>query len=137
MLRIYLGLTALLLFLLTPALALAADSSAPPLDHSLLLTSTQFYAAVVGALVPGVTYLLNHYAPWTSDQVKSIVLVVVAAAGGAITQLVDSGGSLAFDTNTLQVVGSAMFLAFVAHQTFWKPTGFAAALKAGTNRQDA
>lgn len=131
---LFLIASAMFAVLLAPALAGAATSAAPPLPSHELLTSTQFYAAVIGALVPGVTYVLNHYAPWCSDAVKAIVLAVVAAGAGAAAQLLDAG-ALALDTNTLQVVGTAVALAFLAHAGFWKPSGLAALLKAGTNRQ--
>lgn len=123
-----------LLFLLPVAAFAAATSDAPPLPRTELLSSTQFWAAVFGSVVPAASYLLNHYAPWVSEQAKGLFLLLLSAAVGAVAQLLDAG-SLAFDTNTLQVIGTAVATAFISHQTFWKPTGISFSLKAGTNHR--
>lgn len=126
-----------LALLLAPAAALAdvvADrSGAPRLPHSELLNSTQFYAVLAAALAQGATYLINHHAPWISEKAKTVFTVVFAAAVGAVVQLIDAG-SLAFDTNTLQVMFFAVVGALGAHGLLWKPSTLAAFLKAGTNR---
>jgi hypothetical protein len=112
-----------------------ADGSPPPDATRLVLPQTQLIAAIVGSLVPSVTYFLNKHAPWTNDKVKAIVLVVVAAAGGALTTLLDAGG-IPVTWETAQIVGTAVVLAFLAHVGFWRPSGWSAKLGAGTNRQD-
>lgn len=123
------------LLILFPGLAFAG--SEPPLPRPQLLNSTQFYAMLLAAAVPAVTYVLNFYAPWASDKIKSLVLVVAAAAVGAITQLIDRGsGSMHWDTNTLETIGFAVVAALAAHAGFWTRSTFAAALGAGQNAQD-
>lgn len=112
--------------------ALAADGP-PPDSHALVLPQTQLIAAVVGALVPGLTYAINHYAPWVSEPAKAIFLAVVAAVGGALTELLDSGG-IPLTWETAQVVGTAVVLAFLAHAGFWRPSNLSTRLKAGTNK---
>lgn len=133
------GLSFMFLWAL-PGIAWAGDagttsgtSDAPPLPHTELLNSTQFYAALIGALSPGVAYLLNHYGPHVSEKVKTLVFALVAAAAGALAQALDAG-TLAFDTNTIQVVFTSVVFAFLAHFGFWKPSTFSAVFKAGTNR---
>jgi len=120
------------LWLLLPAAALAADNTVPPPQPTLALPSLQLYALLIGGLVPLVTYALNHFAPWASEPVKGIVLVVVSAIAGALTQLIDTG-SLAFDVRTLEVVATAVVGALAAHVGLWRPAGINARLGGGTN----
>jgi hypothetical protein len=127
----------LILLLLLPAAAVAdivaSTSDAAPLPHTQLLPSAQLYALIVGALVPLATYMLNHRARWASEPVKALVLVVVSAIAGAGAQLIDAG-TLAFDTNTLQVVVTAVVGALLAHAGLWTRSGVSARLGGGTNR---
>lgn len=125
---------ALAFLLLWPVLALAADD-VPPDATRLVLPQTQLIAAIVGSLVPALTYVLNHYAPWVSEPVKATVLVAVAAAAGALTTLFDAGG-IPLTWETAQIVGTSVALALLAHARFWKPSGLAVKLGGGTNRQD-
>lgn len=133
--RLALFIAAVFLILPTAALAdvVANRSDAPPLPHSELLNSTQFYAILAAAVLQGATYLINHYAPWASEKAKFIFTVGFAAVVGAVVQLIDAG-TLAFDTNTLEVIGFAVASALAAHGILWKPSTFAAALKGGTNK---
>lgn len=137
--RLNLGLYALLVSLsvymiVFVSIAGAAETSnAPALPNDQLLTSTQFYAFLVGAVLQIVTYVINHYAPWTSDTVKSFITVLFAAVAGAVVQLVNDG-SLAFDTNTLQVVLTAVAGALSAHAGLWTRNGVAAKLGGGANK---
>ena len=98
----------------------------------LLLSQYQLWASVIGAIVPAITYVLNHYAPWVNEQIKAIVFVVAAAVtSGLYTALATSN----FGANlfTLQIVGSAILAALIAHHFFWKPSGISAKLGAGSN----
>jgi hypothetical protein len=122
-----------LFLLLVPAFARAAGAAVAPTQ---VLSQSQLWTAVIGALVPLVTYVLNHYAPWANETVKGIVLLVVAAvAGGLYTALGTS--VFGFNDQTLQLVATSVFAAFAAHGLIWKPTGVAASLGAGTNATHA
>lgn len=109
-------------------LAAYADT-VPPDSHTLVLPQTQLIAAIVGALVPVVTYALNNRVfAFVSEPVKATVLVLAAAAGGALTELIADGG-IPLDWNTVQIVGTAVVLAFLAHMSFYQPSGVAAKLR--------
>lgn len=127
-----LALLALVALAYWPVSAIAADA-VPPDATRLVLPQTQLIAALVGSIVPALTYLLNHYAPWAGEGVKATVLALVSAAAGALTLLFDAGG-IPLTWETVQVVGTAVVLAFLAHKGFWKPSGLSAKLGAGTNR---
>lgn len=129
---LYLSLAMLLSFLLLAPDALAVET-VPPDAHTLVLPQTQLIAAVLGALVPALAYVINHYAPWVSEPAKAIFLALLAAAVGALTELFDAGG-IPLDWNTAQIVGTAVVLAFLSHTGFWKPSGLSSRLKAGTNK---
>jgi hypothetical protein len=128
---------ALIPTLLIPGLADARSSwsvlaATPPPQPTLALTGLQVWSALIGALVPLATYVLNHNAPWVSEQIKAIVLVIVAAVAGALTQLVYAGG-LALNTRTLEVIGTAVVAALIAHKALWLPSSISVALGGGTN----
>lgn len=114
---------------LFPGWALAQDiaSDSPPIPRSELLPSVQVWAALVGAVVPLLTYVINRYVP--SEPLRASILVVASAVAGAVVQLLDTGG-LAFDVNTLQVILTAVVGALGAHHGFWKPAHVAARLRA-------
>lgn len=124
-----LALVAAALFI-APAAALGAD--VPPPQPTQALASVQFWTAVIGFLVPLLTYVINHYAPWVDEKAKGLVLLGAAAAAGALYPLVQSG-DWAFDTRHMELVGSAVFFAFVGHHAVWKPTTIAQSLGAGSN----
>lgn len=106
-------IAAVTLLLLAPAIAGAATDT-PPASGPLALPEQQFWAAVIGALAPLVGYVLNRLGPQTSQPVKLAVQVAVAAAAGALYQLLDAG-NLDLDTETFQVVGTAVVSALLAH----------------------
>lgn len=108
-----------------PAAVLAADGSAS-------VDSTAFYAAVAGSVVPALTYVINHYAPWLKEPTKALIFALVAAATGAVTSLIDNG-DFALDTKHLKIVGVAVFFAFVSHMGFWKPSTLSTKLGGGSN----
>lgn len=133
--RPLLGLPILIvLTLLAPAVAVAADGDVPPPDNTLLLSPLQFWAMVCGAAAPLVGYLLNYFGPQTDEKVKAVVQAVVAAGAGALYQLLATG-DLAFDTQTFMVIGGAMFASIVAHIGY-KAGGINTYLGGGRNRQD-
>ena len=117
--------------LLAPAMAFA-DDVVPPPQPTLALPSLQLYALLVGGLVPLVTYVLNHYAPWASEPVKATVLVVAAAIAGALTQLIDTG-TLEFNVRTLEILATAVVGALAAHAGLWRPALINVKLGGGTN----
>lgn len=129
------GAIATALSLWLPDLVYAADGSVPPDSRTLFLPTTQLLVAVVGALSPAVAYALNYAGPWLSEKIKSIVLLVVAAAGGALATLLDTGG-IPVNWNTAQLIGTAVVFAVLAHNGWWKGSTFAHTLGAGRNKQD-
>lgn len=127
---IWLLAAALFLLLAIPAHALASAAPAPA--SKLVIPSLQFWTAALAALAPLGTYVLNRYAPWADERVKAIVHVVMAAAVGVVYPLIATGG-WAFDTRHLELVGSAVISALIAHRILWMPSGISTALGAGTN----
>lgn len=121
------------LLLLVPVSAFASD--VPPVGHDLPLPSVQFWAGVLGSVAPLLAYVLNHHAPWLSEQFKTVVQYAVAAATGAVYDLIASG-DFKFDTAHLEVVGAAVFAAFLAHNLIYAPGGWNTKLGGGTNAQD-
>jgi hypothetical protein len=98
----------------------------------LLLGQHQLWVSVIGALVPLVTYVLNHYAPWVSEPVKAGVLVVVTAiASGLYTALATPNFGL--NLITLQLVVSSVVAALLAHHWLWKPSTISTKLGAGSD----
>jgi hypothetical protein len=89
-------------------------------NSQLLLDNRQTIVLFFGSLAPLLAYVLNKKAPWISEPVKAAIQVIVAAAVGALTIALDNG-TLALDRPTLQLVGSAVLAALVAHNFFFKP----------------
>lgn len=130
-----------LIYLLTLVLVglaiLASPASAdgvPPLDNEQALTSLQFWAFVLGSLVPLAGYAINKHAWWVSEPTKVLVQVLLAAAAGAVYQMVEAGG-FKLDTEHLQTVVLAVFGAFVAHHGVYKPGHISQRLGGGQNAQ--
>lgn len=131
--RLFFWLSCILLLMISlPAFALAIAPSPQP---TLALPSVQIWTLAIGALVPIVTYVLNHYAPWCSEPVKAVVLVIAAAVAGGVYQAIDVG-SVGFNTRTAELVLTSVIAAVGSHHLFWKPSGISAKLKAGTNVQN-
>lgn len=99
----------------------------------MLLHSSQFWILLIGALVPLPVYLLNKYAPWASEQFKSIVHVVLAAAAGVIYVAASNGPSVDFDAHTFEAMLTAVVGALGAHAWLWKPGGISTQLGGGQN----
>ncbi len=74
-------LMVLLSLIMAPA---AMASSVPPDSPTLVLPNDQVWVMLIGSLVPMATYLLNHYGPQLSEQVKGVVQVVAASIAGAL-----------------------------------------------------
>lgn len=123
----------LFLTLLAPAAALAVSTDNPAQPVTLALPYVQLIALALGGLMQLATYLLNHYAPWTSEKVKGIVTVIVAAIVGFVVDgLV--GGTFAFDEQTLQLSITAVLGALTAHKLLWVPSEISSAFGGGSNR---
>ena len=118
-------------------LALAPVALADAPVHTspvLVLPSKQLWTLMIGALVPLVTYVLNHVGPWVSEPTKAFVLVLVAAiAGGLYTALATS--NFGWNSATIQMVLTAVIAALGAHQWLWKPSEISARLGGGSNAQ--
>lgn len=98
-----------------------------------VIPATQYVVLAIGALVPLVTYVLNHYAPWADEKVKTVVLVVVAAVAGGLYQALEVG-DLGLNAKTLSYVLSAVFAAALAHNWIYRPGTINTALGGGTNK---
>lgn len=125
-----LGLAVLALLAL-PTVALADVPRAQP---TLALPYDQVWVIGIGLLVPLVTYVVNHAAPWMDEKVKVVVLILAAAVAAALYQALDSG-DLGFNGKTAEMILSAVVAAGVAHNWFWRPSGINVALGGGRNRQ--
>ena len=100
----------------------------------LALQSSQLWVLLIGSLVPLATYVLNHYAPWASEPAKALVLVVVTAvAGGLYTALATS--TFGLNSQTAQMVLTAVAGALAAHHGLWRPSTVSARLGGGSNAQ--
>lgn len=89
------------------------------------------YLSALALLSPLIGYVLNHYAPWASEQAKGVVQAVLAAGVGVLYQAV-TPGSLGLNDETLYAVLIAMGTALVGHFGY-KVAGFNTLLGAGTN----
>lgn len=102
----------------------------------MLLHSTQLWVLLIGAIVPLVGYLANHYGPHVDEKTKAIIHVVLAAVASAVFEQA-AKGSVALDATTAQLVLTGVVAALSAHHLLWKPSAIAAALGAGSNAQDS
>ena len=103
-----------LALLAIPAVASAADGVVPPTQPTLSLPSIQFWTLVIGGAVPLVGYVINKYAPWISEPAKAAFMVALAAGASIVYQLIQVG-DFALDTRHLQLVGTAIIGALLAH----------------------
>lgn len=113
----------------------AATLNAPAEQPSFVLPPEQLYAAVIGALVPLGGYVLNYFAPWTSDRTKGLVQIALVTLAGALYAVLDAKLDL-FTAQSLQLIGTTFLTAFLTHTTAWKTTGVSTALGGGRNAQD-
>lgn len=112
-------LIAVAILLVFAPLASADASTHPPVA----LPTVAIWAFAVSWFVPLVTYLVNRLVP--SEPVSGIVLAIAAAASGALTQAIDTGG-VGFNQTTFQLIVIAVVGALSAHHGFWKPTTISA-----------
>jgi hypothetical protein len=100
--------------------------------------ATQFvplYLVVLGAVTPLAGYLINHFGPQTSEQVKGIVQGVLAAGVAVLYQAV-TPGNLGLNTQTLLAVLTTMVSSLVGHYG-WKTAGINTTLGGGFNHTKA
>jgi hypothetical protein len=112
--------------------ATASAADVPPPQTTLPLPADQFWPILIAVFTPLPTYLLNHYAPWASEQVKGIVQVSIATAVGVAYPLI-ANGTWDFDVAHLEIVGSAILSALLAHKLLYAPAGINVSLKASPN----
>lgn len=116
------------LLLLLPA-AGCATASWSVISAPALLPWPQLWPVVIGSLVPLVTYGLNRAAPWISQPVKAVVLVVVSAIATALYTALATN-VLGFNDATLQLVLTGVVASLAAHHMLWKPSGISTLLGA-------
>lgn len=86
----------------------------------LLLDNPQFWAILVGSIVPLGGYVINKVAPWVDESTKAIVQVLLAAVATALYTALDTS-VFGFNEPTFQLVASGIFAALMAHKILWKP----------------
>lgn len=124
--RLTLGLVVLLV------LAPAALATTTHPAGTLVFSNPQTWALLIGALVPLVTYVVNHVGPWMSEPVKAFVVVLASGVAGGLYQAIATS-SFGWNASTLQMVLTAIFAALAAHHMLWKPAGVSTILGAGSN----
>lgn len=102
-------------------------------NTTLVLDNPQFAVLLIGSLVPLVGYVLNTYAPWVDEKVKGVVQVVVAAVAGGLYTALETK-VFGFNSETAQLVFSAVLAALSAHHLLWKPANISSALGGGQNK---
>jgi len=99
---------------------------------NLLVGEHQLWTLIIGALVPLVTYVLNYVGPWADEKIKAFVLVLASAAAGGLYTALESP-NFGWNTQTRELVLSAVVAALAAHQWLWKPSTVSTALGGGRN----
>jgi hypothetical protein len=137
---ILIALAMLAVFLALPAAAALADvlpgpgTTAPQPDGP-VVTGVNIWLLVLGYVSPLVAYLLNHFAPWVTVQIKGIVIGAVAAAVALVYQLV-SAGNFGWNYQTLVAVVETVLASIAGHASF-KASGINVAFGAGSNASGA
>lgn len=126
------ALAGVLWLIILPDLASAAGTAPDP-NSTLALPSDQLWTLAIGALVPLVTYVLNHYAPWASEPIKAAVVVLASAVAGGVYQAIEAG-QVGFNGTTAQFIITAIIGALAAHKLLWVPSTVAQRLGGGSNR---
>lgn len=86
----------------------------------LLLDSPQMWVLLIGSIVPLGGYLLNRFAPWTTEPVKGLIQVVLAGVAGALYTALETD-ILGWNAGTVELVLTAIVAALFAHNLLWKP----------------
>lgn len=130
------ALLPMLVTLALPALALADTVPGPgdqtPVPAGPATSFVNLYLAALSAIVPLAGYLINHYGPQRSEQVKGIAMGALAAGVAVLYQAV-TPGDLGFNDETLLAVATTMVGSVLAHLGY-AAAGINRALGAGTNR---
>lgn len=98
----------------------------------MLLSHVQMWTLAIGAVVPLVTYVVNHVGPWVSEPAKAAVLVVASAAASALYTALATN-VIGFNEATLQLLLTGVAGALAAHHMLWKPSTVSARLGGGSN----
>lgn len=118
-----------LALLLAPYVMAATDVAPQPPGE--IITGANVWLVLIGLASPLVTYLLNHFAPWASEQAKGLVQAGVAAVAALVYQMVSSG-NFGWNGQTLVAVLTTLGAALAAHIGY-KQAGFNTFLGAGRN----
>lgn len=86
----------------------------------LVLSTDQLWVFLIGAIVPLGGYVLNRLGPWVDETVKAVVHVVLAAAAAALYTALETH-VFGANTQTLELVVTAVIAALGAHHWLWKP----------------
>jgi hypothetical protein len=121
--------------LIVPEIAEAADAGTadPKPPGSFVLPTDQLWAAAAGSVAPLLTYLINTYAPWTAEWLKSFVMALGGAVAAGVTQAI-TAGDVGFNETTLQFIATGAFAALIFHVNLWTRNGVAQRLGSGENR---
>lgn len=102
-----------------------------PVPEGPATSFVNLYLLGLGAVMPLVGYLLNHYAPWASEQVKGIAQGALAAGVAVLYQAV-TPGDLGLNDQTLLACATAVFGSIVGHLG-WSAGRINVALGGGRN----
>lgn len=118
---------------------LAQDPPGPgtpaPQPDGPVVDGANIWLVLIGFLTPLVTYVINHYAPWMSTQIKGLVQGVVAALAACLYQLL-SDGSFGWNEQTLVAIVTVVGSSILAHYGY-AAGGLNRALGGGSNRGGA
>lgn len=99
----------------------------------LLVSQDQLWVLVIGSIVPLVGYVLNYLGPWVDEKIKAVVQVLVAAVAAALYTALETN-VLGLNSQTLQLVVTAIVAALAAHHWLWKPSTISTELGGGRNK---
>lgn len=112
---------------------IAGPGESTPVSDGPATNAVNLYLVVLGGLVPLAGYMINHFGPQTTEQVKGIVQAVLAAGVAVLYQAV-SGSDLGLNDETLLAAVTAMVSALLGH-VGWRTAGINTSLGGGTNHQ--
>lgn len=135
-------LAALIALLVFAPLALAQTAVPGPGDvapqpDGPVATGVNLNLLVLGVVIRGLMYVVNHYVPFLrTEPQKQISVAVVAAIGGALYQGIVDGG-VGFNEITYSSVIQSVFSTLAAHNLLFRPGLLNAKLGGGTNHGEA